>query len=69
MRGFTYNVISWFRKCFKGKFAIKAFLTTIILTFDYVLVGDYYIPDLKLREENCTIEKYGRLHRDFLKEK
>ena len=36
---------------------------------DYVLVGDYYIPDLKLPEENRPIGKYGRLHREFLKEK
>ena len=26
---------------------------------DYVLVGDYYIPDLKLPEENRPIGKFG----------
>lgn len=36
---------------------------------DYVLAGDYYIPDLELSEENRPIGKYGRLHREFLKEK
>ena len=36
---------------------------------NYVLVGDYYIPDLKLPEENRPIGKFGRLHREFLKEK
>lgn len=36
---------------------------------DYVLVGDYYIPDLKLPEENRPIGKFGQLHREFLKEK
>ena len=36
---------------------------------DYVLVGDYYIPDLKLPEEKRPIGKFGRLHREFLKEK
>lgn len=35
---------------------------------DYVLVGDYYIPDLKLPEEERPIEKYGRMHREYLKE-
>lgn len=35
---------------------------------DYVLVGDYYIPDLKLPEEERPIGKYGRMHRDYLKE-
>lgn len=34
----------------------------------YTLVGDYYISDLKLPEENRPIGRYGRLHRDYLKE-
>ena len=28
---------------------------------DYILVGDYYIPDLKLPEEHRPIGKYGRM--------
>ena len=35
---------------------------------DYILVGDYYIPDLKLPEEHCPIGKYGRMHREYLRE-
>ena len=35
---------------------------------DYVLVGDYYIPDLKLPEEERPIGKYGRIHREYLRE-
>lgn len=35
---------------------------------DYILVGDYYFPDLKLPEEERSIGRYGRLHRDDLKE-
>jgi hypothetical protein len=35
---------------------------------DYVLVGDYYIPDLKLPEESRPIGRWGRLHRTFLQE-
>ena len=34
---------------------------------DYILVGDYYIPDLKLPEESCPIGRYGRLRREYLK--
>ena len=34
----------------------------------YTLEGDYYIPDMKLPEENWSIRRYGRLHRDYLKE-
>lgn len=34
---------------------------------DYVLVGDYYIPDLKLPEEKRSIGKWGRMHREYLK--
>ena len=33
---------------------------------DYILVGDYYIPDLKLPKENRPIGRYGRLHREYL---
>ena len=35
---------------------------------EYVRVGDYYIPDLKLPNEDCPIGKYGRMHRDYLRE-
>lgn len=35
---------------------------------DYVLVGDYYIPELKLPEEKRTIGHYGRLHREYLRQ-
>ena len=34
----------------------------------YTLAGDYYIPDLRLPEEERSIGRYGRLHRDYLKE-
>ena len=35
---------------------------------EYVRVGDYYIPDLKLPSEERPIGKYGRMHRDYLRE-
>lgn len=35
---------------------------------DYVLAGDYYIPDLKLPEEERPIGKYGHMHREYLRE-
>ena len=34
---------------------------------DYILIGDYYIPDLKLPEERRPIGKYGRMHREYLR--
>ena len=34
----------------------------------YLKVGDYFVPDLKLPQENRSIGKYGRMHRDFLQE-
>ena len=34
----------------------------------YTLHGDYYLPDLVLREEEPTYEKYGMLRKQFLKE-
>ena len=34
---------------------------------DYILVGDYYLPDLKLPEDNRSIGHGGRLHKAYLK--
>ena len=34
----------------------------------YVRSGDYYIPDLKLPAENRPISRWGRMHREFLRE-
>ena len=41
---------------------------TNINGMNYVLAGDYYIPNLKLSNEERTIGKYGRMHRNYLKE-
>ena len=35
---------------------------------EYILVGDYYIPNIALPEENRPVGKWGRMHRDYLKE-
>lgn len=35
---------------------------------DYVLVGDYYVPELELPEEKRSIGHYGRLHREYLRQ-
>ena len=35
---------------------------------DYVLVGDYYLPDLKLPEEDRPIGRWGRMHLAYLQE-
>ena len=34
---------------------------------NYVLAGDYYVPELQISDEEYTIGKYGRMHRDYLK--
>ena len=34
----------------------------------YKLIGDYYISVLKLPDEERSIGKYGRMHREYLKE-
>ena len=39
-----------------------------INNMDYVLVGDYYIPDLKLPNEERPIGNYGRMYRGYLKD-
>ena len=33
----------------------------------YTLCGDYYIPELATPEENRTIGKWGRMHREYLR--
>ena len=35
---------------------------------DYVICGDYYIPDLKLQEEHLSIGRWGRMHLEYIKE-
>ena len=35
---------------------------------EYTLVGDYYIPNIALPEENRPIGRWGKMHRDYLKE-
>lgn len=35
---------------------------------NYIRCGDYYIPDICLPEENRPIGRWGRMHRDYLKE-
>lgn len=34
----------------------------------YIKTGDYYIPDWKLPEEHRPIGRWGRMHREYLKE-
>ena len=38
------------------------------MNIEYIRNGDYYIPDLKLPEENRPIGKWGRMCREYLKE-
>ena len=35
---------------------------------NYIRCGDYYIPDIRLLEENRPIGRWGRMHREYLKE-
>ena len=34
----------------------------------YIKTGDYYIPDWKFPEDHRPIGRWGRMHRDYLKE-
>ena len=38
------------------------------MELNYICCGDYYIPELKLPEEKRPVGKWGRMHRDYLKE-
>ena len=35
---------------------------------NYIRCGDYYIPVIRLPEENRPIGRWGRMHRDYIKE-
>ena len=39
-----------------------------MMQITYIKTGDYYIPDWKLPEEHRPIGRWGRMHRDYLKE-
>ena len=38
------------------------------MNINYIRVGDYFIPDLTLPEEPRPTGKWGRMHREYLKE-
>lgn len=38
------------------------------MNIHYTRMGDYYIPDLTLPEEARPIGKWGRMHREYLRE-
>ena len=38
------------------------------MNISYIRSGDFFLPDLKLEEENRPIGKWGRMHREYLKE-
>ena len=35
---------------------------------NYIRCGDYYIPDISLPKETRPIGRWGRMHRDYIKE-
>ena len=35
---------------------------------NYIRCGDYYIPNIRLPEENRPIGRWGRMHREYLRE-
>ena len=35
---------------------------------NYIRCGDYYIPDIRLPDETRPIGRWGRMHRDYIKE-
>ena len=39
------------------------------MEIQYIRIGDYYIPDLTLPEEPRPIGRWGRMHRDYLRER
>ena len=38
------------------------------MKLEYIRSGDYYIPNLTIQKEKRSIGKWGRMHREFLRE-
>ena len=38
------------------------------MEIQHIRVGDYFIPDLELPQESRPIGRWGRMHREYLKE-
>ena len=38
------------------------------MKLEYIRSGDYYIPNLTIQKEERSIGKWGRMHREFLRE-
>ena len=38
------------------------------MKLEYIRNGDYYIPNLTIQEEERSIGKWGRMHREFMRE-
>ena len=38
------------------------------MKLEYIHNGDYYIPNLTIQKEERSIGKWGRMHREFLRE-
>ena len=38
------------------------------MDINYIRMGDYYIPELTLPEQNRPIGKWSRMHREYLRE-
>ena len=38
------------------------------MKLEYIRNGDYYIPNLTIRKEERSIGKWGRMHREFMRE-
>ena len=38
------------------------------MKLEYIRNGDYYIPNLTIQREERSIGKWGRMHREFLRE-
>ena len=39
------------------------------MEMQYIRMGDYFIPDLELPQESRPIGRWGRMHRDYLRER
>lgn len=40
----------------------------VTMELNFIKSGDYYIPDIKLKNPNIRLGKWGRMHREYLRQ-
>ena len=51
----------------KLKLSMKQIYKEVAMELNFIKCGDYYIPDIKLRNPNIRLGKWGRMRKEYLR--